>query len=129
MWTLTFEFPLVTKYFFPNHFKIRKSGTSVVVQWFRLRTPSAGCVSSVPGWESSTCCVVWPPKIKICTFLCCGKQAGGQTWHVDPSVLTPASSPQFSSLPDHLSAPSQCVAPLSSLLFPASDLAFFSLLG
>ena len=114
MWTLTLEFPLVTKYFFPNHFKIRKSGTSVVVQWFRLHTPSAGCVSSVPGWESSTCCVVWPPKIKICTFLCCGKQAGGQTWHVEPSVLTPA----FCLLVSLPPAPSSAVCQTVSVLPP-----------
>ena len=94
-----------------------KSGTSVVVPWLRLcALPMQGVwvqflVGKVPhaAWYGKK----KKKKSKICTLLCCGKQAGGQTWHVDPSVLTPAlfhlgfspSSPQFSSLPDPLSVP------------------------
>ena len=93
-----------------------KSGTSVVVPWLRLcALPMQSVwvqflVGKVPH-------AVWygkkKKKSKICTLLCCGKQAGGQAWHVDPSVLTPAlfhlgfspSSPQFNNLPDPLSVP------------------------
>ena len=42
----------------------KKYGTSLVVQWLRLRTPNAGGTGSIPGWGSSTCCAVWPRKKK-----------------------------------------------------------------
>ena len=39
-------------------------GTSLAIQWLRLRASTAGAMGSVPGWGSSACCIVQPKKKK-----------------------------------------------------------------
>lgn len=46
-------------------FKIRSPGTSLTVQWSRLRTSSADGSGSIPGWGTKTPQVTWySPKKK-----------------------------------------------------------------
>ena len=126
------------KLFFPQPFenvKIRDFCGSPVVK--TLRTPNSGCVSSVPGWESSTCCVVWQKKkkkVKFVHFFAVEnrREARLGMW---TQVCWPLPYFILVSLPP---APSSAVCQTlsvslpvcgSSLLFPASDLAFLSLPG
>ena len=47
-----------------------KTGTSLVVQWFRLCTPNAGGVGLIPGWRTKTPHAAWWGKKKV--FFLCG---------------------------------------------------------
>ena len=45
-----------------HHLESRDGGTSLVVQWLRLHTPSAGGWGLIPVWGPGFCM----PKIRVC---------------------------------------------------------------